>query len=142
MVGAWLAAAVDSAYVAASTAIGPTILTVSSDLGAQTGDLAFALAAAGVAALLTRRLAPLTGADVRGMLAVGTWLGATVLTLLMAARTSVGPVLLGLSTTHGVHAGDVAFGLVAVAGAALVTHLLLTPLRERRPPLPSRDPGR
>ena len=142
LVGAWLVAGIASVYVAASTAVGPTMLSVDSHLGAQTGDLAFSLVAAGGAVLLTRRLAPITRADVRGVLAVATWIVAAVLTLLVAAETSVGPVVLELTRRHGVHSGDVAFGLAAAGVASIVTHLLLAPLQNRRPPLPSHNPGR
>jgi hypothetical protein len=140
LVGAWLVAGVTSVFVAASTAVGPTILTVDDHTGAQTGDLAFALAAAGGAVLMTRRLAPVTGADIRGGLVVLTWLLAGFLTLIVAAETSVGPVLLVLTRRHGVHSGDAAFGLAAAGVAAVVTHLLLSPLRDRRTPLPSTEP--
>jgi hypothetical protein len=48
--------------------------------------------------------------------------GLTVaVTLLFAHVTAIGPTVLTLTRTHGVHLGDVAFALAAFAVAALIT---------------------
>jgi hypothetical protein len=53
------------------------------------------------------------------------WVVATALTLLVAAKTRVGPVVARLSYRHGVHAGDVAGGIVIFAVAAALTALIV-----------------
>jgi len=56
--------------------------------------------------------------------------GLTVaLTLLFAHVTAIGPTVLAITRTHGVHAGDVAFTLGAFALAMLITRQLV---RRRR----------
>ena len=50
----------------------------------------------------------------RGLITV-VWLVATAISLGIAAKTSIGPVVLKLSNNHGVHAGD----LVGFAGCYL-----------------------
>jgi hypothetical protein len=56
--------------------------------------------------------------------------GLTVaMTLLFAHVTAIGPTVLALTRTHGVHAGDVAFALAAFAVAMVITRQLA---RQRR----------
>jgi hypothetical protein len=53
--------------------------------------------------------------------------------LLVASETSVGPVVLDLSTNHGVHAGDVlAVGMGAVVATATTGVILLPCIRLAR----------
>ena len=56
------------------------------------------------------------------------WATAVAVSLSVAARTKVGPVVVQLSPTHGVHVGDVAAVAVGAAFATAVT-LALRPLR-------------
>ena len=57
------------------------------------------------------------------------WLAATAAGLYVVATTTIGPVVLSLSATHGVHVGDLlAFGLF-YAAATMVTVIVLAPRR-------------
>ena len=57
----------------------------------------------------------------RAALVVLAWVGATLFGLAVAAETRIGPTVLDLSGTHGIHLGDLlAFG-GAYAVAALIT---------------------
>lgn len=61
----------------------------------------------------------------RILLILALWCAATAFGLAFAAWTAVGPVLLTLSPSHGVHAGDlVAFVAVYTVAAALTRPLL------------------
>lgn len=53
------------------------------------------------------------------------WFAATVVVLVVAAETKVGPVLLTLSRRHGVHAGDVVAAVATYTAAAAFTWRLL-----------------
>ncbi len=60
------------------------------------------------------------------------WVAAAAGALLVASETSFGPVVLDLSTNHGIHAGDlvaVAFGVVM---ATIATGVILWLTAERR----------
>jgi len=48
------------------------------------------------------------------------WLLATALGLFVATTTKIGPVLLSLSSNHGVHLGDVMAFAVAYAGVLVL----------------------
>ena len=51
---------------------------------------------------------------------VAVWVGATLLGLALAATTRIGPVVLALSRSHGVHLGDlVAFAVVYAVALAI-----------------------
>lgn len=50
-----------------------------------------------------------------------TWAAAAATVLFVAAETSVGPVVMSLSKGHGIHLGDVAALIVAVAVALMIT---------------------
>jgi hypothetical protein len=63
----------------------------------------------------------------RSSAVVAVWGLTVAITLLFAHVTAIGPVLLRLTSTHGVHLGDVAFALVAFAIAAMITHRLARP---------------
>jgi hypothetical protein len=53
------------------------------------------------------------------------WSGATMLALIVARLTKVGPILFSVTTRHGVHLGDAgAFG-IALGVAALMTATLI-----------------
>ncbi len=52
---------------------------------------------------------------------VAVWGLTAAMVLLFAHVTAVGPILVDLTRTHGVHLGDVVFMLLAVAVAALIT---------------------
>ena len=56
---------------------------------------------------------------------VAVWVVATAVTLLVAAKTRVGPVVATLSHRHGVHAGDVAAGIGIFAVAAALTAFIV-----------------
>ena len=55
----------------------------------------------------------------------GIWVVATVVVLVIAAETKLGPIVLVLSRRHGVHAGDVLALVLAYAAAGMLTRLLL-----------------
>ena len=55
----------------------------------------------------------------------GVWGLTAAIALLFAHVTAIGPILLRLSRTHGVHLGDVVFAVLAAVLAALVTRQLL-----------------
>jgi hypothetical protein len=56
-----------------------------------------------------------------------TWVGALFALLVVGATTKVGPIVLRLTGSHGVHAGDVLGAAVILTGAALVTAWILLP---------------
>jgi len=58
------------------------------------------------------------------------WTMAFVVTLLVAAHTRIGPVVVPLSPTHGLHLGDVLTGVAALATAVAITAWAT----RRRPP--------
>lgn len=60
----------------------------------------------------------------RLLLAACAWATAAALGLAFAADTSIGPVVVVLSPTHGIHLGDV-MGCIGAAAIALVVSLLL-----------------
>lgn len=49
------------------------------------------------------------------------WASAVVATLLLCAATRIGPVLVTLTPTHGIHIGDVTFALLAAVAATWYT---------------------
>jgi hypothetical protein len=49
------------------------------------------------------------------------WGLSTALALLFAHVTAIGPTLLTLTRTHGVHLGDLVFAVLACAVAAMIT---------------------
>ena len=51
---------------------------------------------------------------------LATVVAAAALTLWVATRTAIGPTVLDLTATHGIHEGDLAAGLVAFGLAGLV----------------------
>ncbi len=57
-------------------------------------------------------------------MAMGIWLGAVGVTLLLGWRTTAGPVLIAFTVNHGVHLSDLAVAVNAATGAALLTHRL------------------
>jgi hypothetical protein len=62
---------------------------------------------------------------------------ATLLGLAVAATTRIGPILLSVTSSHGVHLGDVLAFAVAYGSAILITRRLartLVPSRTRRKP--------
>lgn len=61
-----------------------------------------------------------------------TWLAAAGIVLLVAADTSVGPVVLALSHRHGIHAGDLLALAVCFASALLVTVAVVGRYRRTR----------
>ncbi len=64
----------------------------------------------------------------RVTLAVLAWIGATVVVLVVAAGTKIGPIVVRLSYNHGVHLGD----LLAVGAAYTVAALITAALFVRR----------
>jgi hypothetical protein len=55
------------------------------------------------------------------------WLVATFIGLSVAATTAIGPVVLRLSKTHGVHAGDLAgFGVCYLTALVITARILCT----------------
>jgi hypothetical protein len=56
---------------------------------------------------------------------VAVWGLTVATTLLFAHVTAVGPTLLRLTRTHGVHLGDIVFTLAAAAVAVLITRRLI-----------------
>ncbi len=60
------------------------------------------------------------------------WPGAVILTLAVARWTSYGPVVMKLSHSHGVHAGDAVAGLICFVVAATITVALLRWARRAR----------
>jgi hypothetical protein len=67
---------------------------------------------------------------VRYGVAVAAWVAAAYASLWVAANTEIGPTVAVLSTTHGVHQGDV---VVLLAGAAVASMITLAALRPPRP---------
>jgi type IV secretory pathway TrbD component len=61
----------------------------------------------------------------RAVTIVAIWAVATGIALVIARLTKVGPILLSVTTRHGVHAGDAAAFGVTLGVAALVTALLV-----------------
>ena len=61
----------------------------------------------------------------RALSILAVWSVATAVVLAVASLTAVGPVVITLSATHGIHQGDLVAALVAYAGAGLVTMDLL-----------------
>ena len=59
------------------------------------------------------------------------WGGAAFLVLGNAATTRIGPVLYRISSSHGVHAGDIVVGTVVFCLALLATAVIVWP-RGRR----------
>jgi len=57
------------------------------------------------------------------------WGGAMVGSLLIASKTTVGPVVFHLSHNHGVHLGDIVAVAGSAVGAAIVTYALWMPRR-------------
>jgi hypothetical protein len=49
------------------------------------------------------------------------WTSVVVAVLGVGASTRIGPTVVEITPTHGVHLGDVVFGLLAAAVASLVT---------------------
>jgi hypothetical protein len=72
---------------------------------------------------------PILSRQVRVVATVIVWSGAMVGSLLIAAKTTVGPVVLDLSANHGVHLGDVLAVTGSAIGAAIVTYALWMPRR-------------
>jgi hypothetical protein len=63
----------------------------------------------------------------RRTLLIAVWGVATLLGLGVAATTFIGPVVLVLTSRHGVHLGDlVAFGVAYLAAAVISAWMLLT----------------
>ena len=60
------------------------------------------------------------------------WAAATLLSLVVAGTTRIGPVLLTISGSHGVHLGDV-IGFAVAYGAAVVSTLRVLACRRVRP---------
>ena len=56
---------------------------------------------------------------------VAVWCVATVLVLVVAAETRIGPVLVTLTRRHGVHLGDAVALVVGYTAAALATWWIL-----------------
>ncbi len=53
------------------------------------------------------------------------WAAATAFCLAFAAGTAVGPILLALTATHGVHVGDLVAAVAAYSAAAVLTRRVL-----------------
>lgn len=158
VVGAWLVAAVTSLLFATTSALGPSLELPASGREVQAGDIAVCLGLGAAAALVTRRAWPFDRAEVRLLLVGAAWSAALVLTVLVAVKTSLGPVVLPLSNSHGLHALDLGVALLAGGAAAMVGHAVLTPgpgrasaaragrpdggrgRRPTMPPVPAGDP--
>jgi hypothetical protein len=68
---------------------------------------------------------------------IAVWGTATLLGLAVAATTRIGPILLTVSSSHGVHLGDALAFVVAYGAAIMITRRLartLVPSRTRRNP--------
>jgi hypothetical protein len=68
---------------------------------------------------------------------IAVWVTATLLGLAVAATTRIGPILLSVSSSHGVHLGDVLAFAAAYGAAILITRRLArtpVPSRTRRKP--------
>ncbi|MFV0461293.1 MAG: hypothetical protein ACK5MT_21270 [Actinomycetales bacterium] len=63
-------------------------------------------------------------AGARLSFAVAIWTAAVLVTVLVAAQTRIGPVVLRLSGTHGLHLGDLVVAFGCALGAATLTALL------------------
>ncbi len=53
------------------------------------------------------------------------WVGATLFGLAVAATTRIGPVVLKVSTNHGIHFGDIAAFVGSYIAALFVTLVVL-----------------
>ena len=62
----------------------------------------------------------------RYLVALGAWLVAGYVALWFAANTKIGPVVAIVSTTHGVHEGDV---VILIAGAAVASMITIAAFR-------------
>ncbi len=62
------------------------------------------------------------------------WVTATLLGLAVAATTRIGPILLTVSHSHGVHLGDVLAFAAAYGAAILITRRLARTLVPYRSP--------
>jgi hypothetical protein len=65
----------------------------------------------------------------RYLVALGAWVVAGYVALWFAANTKIGPVVAIVSTTHGVHEGDI---VILVAGAAVASMITVAALRSPR----------
>jgi hypothetical protein len=65
---------------------------------------------------------------------IAVWVTATLLGLAVAATTRIGPVLLTVSGSHGVHLGDVLAFAAAYGAAILITRRLARTLVPYRSP--------
>jgi hypothetical protein len=70
---------------------------------------------------------------VRVLACLAVWAVASAASLVVAAETSVGPVLLSLTHNHGVHAGDVVAVLGGTAIAIIATLAILRPCLRSSP---------
>ena len=61
----------------------------------------------------------------RAVLIVVTWAAATFFGLAFAELTKVGPVLVALTSGHGIHVGDLVAFAAAYSAAALLTRQVL-----------------
>jgi hypothetical protein len=66
-----------------------------------------------------------------GAIIIGTWVVAAGFVLAVAAGTRVGPVVVKLTTTHGIHLGDLCTALGAGGVAILVTVWVIANYRWR-----------
>jgi hypothetical protein len=70
------------------------------------------------------------------------WAGSLLTAFLVASETRVGPVVIQLSYNHGVHMGDIAAFVVAIAFSSVVTGVSwVTRSRARPDSADSRDPS-
>ncbi len=76
---------------------------------------------------------------VRILVCLSVWVVAACGSLLIAARTTVGPVVLDLSHNHGIHLGDVVAVMGGTVWAAVVTIAVLVPVREHPATVQSGD---
>lgn len=65
---------------------------------------------------------------------IAVWVTATLLGLAVAATTRIGPVLLTVSSSHGVHLGDVLAFAAAYGAAIMITRRLARTLVPYRSP--------
>ncbi len=76
---------------------------------------------------------------------IAVWVTATLLGLAVAATTRIGPILLSVSSTHGVHLGDVLAFAAAYGAAILITRrlarTLVRPRTRRNPPSAANAPA-
>jgi hypothetical protein len=64
---------------------------------------------------------PATTRSTPGWSHLAVWTSAVVATVLLCAATRIGPVLVILTPTHGIHIGDVTFALLAAVAATWYT---------------------